>query len=526
MDVLVEAKHVLGVVAPLDRGQALVVRAERAPRELVVILAVAGEVQVDPAPIGVRLEPLPERSRPGDVLRVVVGGLLLRLVLAALLPLGDDEGYYWLWARHLAWAYPDHPPMVAAVVAVSTRMFGDGVFGIRAVNVLVASALPWVTYVAGRRIFNAETGVRAALLAAALPALGLGTLIASPDVPMALFWALSLWTGWEALQRGGRWWAAAGVMIGLALLCKLTSAGLILGLAGAAATGDGRRVLHDRWMYIGVCIVAALFAPVVVWNVQHQWLLAYITLHRESWLLPRSVPVNLASFAVGQVVYYGLLAPILWAACLAALRRAGLAWRYLAWMSLPVFLVMIAAATQARAKPHWPAPGYLAAAIVLGALWPHWVRIRPRLLWGAAAATAGVTVALAIALLLPWSRAQVNMGIGLFDRLADAVARQAAVHPGRTLVMTDRYQAASHIAYRLRERIPVTTFYGAFLVWQRRQEWTGWHAVYVQDDPEHPGVTIEAMCSNVRQVEVVDLAPGRAPGRPIRIFACDDLRFP
>jgi hypothetical protein len=195
-------------------------------------------------------------------------------------------------------------------------------------------------------------------------------------------------------------------------------------------------------------------------------------------------------------------------------------------MSLPVFLVMIAAATEARAKPHWPAPGYLAAVIALGALWPHWVRARPRLLWGTAAVTAGVTATLAVGLLLPWTRAQVAMGIGLFDRLTDAVARQAAAHPGRTVILTDRYQAASHIAYRLRERIPVTTFYGAFLVWQRPEEWTGWHALYVQDDPLHPGLTIDAMCANVRQVEGIDLAPDRAPGRPIKIFACDDVRFP
>ena len=460
------------------------------------------------------------------LIRVVVAGALLRLILAGLLPLGDDEGYYWLWAQHLAWSYPDHPPMVAAVVALSTRIFGDGVFGIRAVNVVVASSLPWVVYLAGRRMFDAGTGARAGLLVAALPALGLGTLIASPDVPMAFLWALSLWTGWEALQRGGRWWAAAGATIGLALLCKLTSAGLLLGLAGAAATGSGRRVLRDRWMYAGVCITAVLFAPVVIWNIQHHWLLVDVTLDRERWLLPRSIPVNLMLYGGGQVLYYGLLAPILWAACLAAMQRAGSAWRYLAWMSVPVFLVMIAAATEARAKPHWPAPGYLAAGIALGALWPHWVRARPRLLWGTAAVTAGVTVTLAVALLFPWSIAQVEMGIGLYDRLAEAVMRQAAAQPGHTVILTDRYQAASHIAYRLRERIPVTMFYGAFLVWQRPQEWTGWHALYVQDDPEHPGLHIEAMCTNIRQVEVVDLAPGRTPGRPIKIFACDDVRFP
>jgi 4-amino-4-deoxy-L-arabinose transferase-like glycosyltransferase len=463
------------------------------------------------------------------LLHVVLAFGVLRLVLAGLLPIGDDEAYYWLWSRHLAWSYPDHPPMVAVVVAASTRLFGDGVFGIRAVNVVLASALPWVVCAAGKRIFDVETGVRAGWIAAALPALGVGTLIASPDVPMAFFWALSLWTGWEALRQGGRWWAAAGATVGLAMLSKLTSAGLILGVAGAALIGGApagaRQILRDRWMYAGAVIAAALFAPVVLWNLEHHWFLAYITTHRERWMAPRFPLLNVASFAGGQVLYYGLLAPLLWAASVWTLRREGPVWRYLAWMSLPVFMLMTVAAAQARTKPHWPAPAYLAAGIALGALWPGWARARSRLVWGAAAVTGTVTVVFGATLLLPWGRAQVGTGIGRYDRLTDAVVRQAAAHPDRTLILTDRYQAASHIAYRVRERIPVTTFYGAFLVWQHPEAWEGWHAVYVKDDPERPSLSPESLCASLRQVDTVDLRPDRPPG-PIKIFACDNVHLP
>ncbi|MFP2908974.1 4-amino-4-deoxy-L-arabinose transferase, partial [Pyxidicoccus sp. 3LFB2] len=28
-----------------------------------------------------------------------------------------DTAYYWQWARHLAWGYYDHPPMVAWLIA-------------------------------------------------------------------------------------------------------------------------------------------------------------------------------------------------------------------------------------------------------------------------------------------------------------------------------------------------------------------------------------------------------------------------
>jgi hypothetical protein len=38
---------------------------------------------------------------------------LLRLAIAAWVPLAPDETYYWVWSRALAPGYPDHPPMVA-----------------------------------------------------------------------------------------------------------------------------------------------------------------------------------------------------------------------------------------------------------------------------------------------------------------------------------------------------------------------------------------------------------------------------
>ena len=42
--------------------------------------------------------------------------ILLRGVMAGLLPLSADEAYYWLWSLHPAWGYFDHPPMIAWLI--------------------------------------------------------------------------------------------------------------------------------------------------------------------------------------------------------------------------------------------------------------------------------------------------------------------------------------------------------------------------------------------------------------------------
>ena len=45
--------------------------------------------------------------------------------MAALLPLSADEAYYWLWSKHLAAGYFDHPPAIALLIRAGTMLFGD-----------------------------------------------------------------------------------------------------------------------------------------------------------------------------------------------------------------------------------------------------------------------------------------------------------------------------------------------------------------------------------------------------------------
>ncbi len=56
----------------------------------------------------------------------------LRLIAGAILPLSSDEAYYWLWSRHLAAGYYDHPPAIAFLIRAGTTLFGDTSLGVRA----------------------------------------------------------------------------------------------------------------------------------------------------------------------------------------------------------------------------------------------------------------------------------------------------------------------------------------------------------------------------------------------------------
>src|SRR6202035_2464844 len=73
----------------------------------------------------------------------------LRLFAAAWTPITFDEAYYWMWSKHLAGAYYDHPPMVAVVIRLGTMILGDTELGVRLASILLALPMSFAVYRAG-----------------------------------------------------------------------------------------------------------------------------------------------------------------------------------------------------------------------------------------------------------------------------------------------------------------------------------------------------------------------------------------
>src|SRR3984885_7617946 len=82
-------------------------------------------------------------------LAAIAGLILLRFVAGAVLPLSADEAYYWLWSKHLAAGYYDHPPAIAFLIRAGTLVFGDTAFGVRVVPLLLSIAASWFVWRTG-----------------------------------------------------------------------------------------------------------------------------------------------------------------------------------------------------------------------------------------------------------------------------------------------------------------------------------------------------------------------------------------
>src|ERR1700726_4309217 len=297
----------------------------------------------------------------------VLALVALRLVGATWTPLTFDEAYYWMWSKHLAPGYYDHPPMVALVIRPGTMIAGDTELGVRLVSILLALPMSWAVYRAaaimfgGRRLaFTATLLLNVTLMAA------VGTLIVTPDSPLLAAASFVLFFLAKVLETGrGAWWLAVGAAVGAALLSKYTS--LFFGpaiLIWLVIVPKLRRWLISTWPYLGGLVALAVFSPVILWNADHHWVSFIKQFGRAR--IEDFKPAFIAELIPTQVAFATPLVFILGAMGLYALlkRRAGASaartlinatfWTivvYFIWHSL-----------HARVEANWFAPVYPAFA--------------------------------------------------------------------------------------------------------------------------------------------------------------------
>jgi 4-amino-4-deoxy-L-arabinose transferase-like glycosyltransferase len=219
------------------------------------------------------MSPSESRLVRGTVL-TVLALVLLRLVAAACTPLTFDEAYYWMWSKHLAGGYYDHPPMVALVIRLGTMIAGDTEFGVRLVSVLLALPMSFAVYRSAEILFGGRRlAMTATILLNATMMAAVGTLIVTPDAPLLVASAFVLFYLAKVLETGrGLWWLMVGAAVGVALLSKYTA--LFFGpaiLIWLIAVPKLRRWLISPWPFLGGIVSLAMFSPVLLWNADHQW---------------------------------------------------------------------------------------------------------------------------------------------------------------------------------------------------------------------------------------------------------------
>jgi 4-amino-4-deoxy-L-arabinose transferase-like glycosyltransferase len=198
----------------------------------------------------------------------------MRVVHASLVDLRTDEAYYWTWSKESVLSFLDHPPMIAWFIRFGTAIFGDTNFGVRFAGLVAMLVTQLLLADIVRRVTHDLRAVMIALLMMEA-ALYYGLLMAkvSPDIALIPFLTAMVWALVRLAESDdARWWLAAGVFAGLALLSKFTAALMLPAVAAFMLVPRWRaRWLHSLYPWAAALIAFALFLPVVIWNLQHDW---------------------------------------------------------------------------------------------------------------------------------------------------------------------------------------------------------------------------------------------------------------
>lgn len=297
----------------------------------------------------------------------------IHVILATrLLPFGD-EAWYWQESRALDWSFSDIPAATALLIRAGETLFGHGLFGMRAMFLLLGALIPVVVMRMSARLFGETAGAWSGLLAVAMPLVGVMGIFALPDVPLTFCTIVAL-DRLEAASRTNRTgvWVAVGLALAGAWLSHYRAAILMAaGFCFLCATPRGRAMWSNPKLWLALAIMLIGAVPLAVFNMQHDWVaLHFQVVDRNPWSFHGDAlaqPIEQA--IICTPLFYVLL---LWTAILCAVRmREGAPWDLLAVCSiLPILMFFFLGlyADDTRFRVHWPIPGYLPLLVAVPSL--------------------------------------------------------------------------------------------------------------------------------------------------------------
>jgi hypothetical protein len=204
-----------------------------------------------------------------------VAGLLTALLIALSGRYGyhRDELYFIESGRHLAWGYPDQPPLVPLIARLMTDLAPGSLVLLRLPSAIAGGSLVLLTGLLTRELGGRRAAqlLAAALIAVAPVVIGASHLLSTTtfDLPA---WALLGLILLRILRTGNnRLWPAGGVVAGVALLDTDLVAFLIVAAVVGLAVAGPRATFRSGWFYAGGAIAVFLWSPYLAWQSSHGW---------------------------------------------------------------------------------------------------------------------------------------------------------------------------------------------------------------------------------------------------------------
>jgi 4-amino-4-deoxy-L-arabinose transferase-like glycosyltransferase len=196
--------------------------------------------------------------------------LIAALIVSGVIGLGPDEAQYWTWSRELDLGYYSKPPGIAWQIWAGTQLFGNTELGVRFFSLVFSFLSSLAIYFLARSCRLKEwTAFWAAICFAFSPLGILGSLLATTDGGLVLFWTLACIEIAAALSEGRALnYYLFGFLIACGALFKWPIYLLWVFVVLAAVVYPH---LRTRALFVGMAVSLFGLLPSIVWNVQHDF---------------------------------------------------------------------------------------------------------------------------------------------------------------------------------------------------------------------------------------------------------------
>jgi 4-amino-4-deoxy-L-arabinose transferase-like glycosyltransferase len=279
----------------------------------------------------------------------------LNLATSFTYPIFRDELYYLACADHLDWGYVDHPPLSVALLWLVRATLGDSVLALRLLPAVTGGLLVLLGARIARELGGGRSAAGLAAVAVAIAPQYLGLAgIYSMNVYNLVAWACLAWILVRLVKTDDpRLWLPLGAVAGLGLLNKVSVLFFLAGLGVAVLATPLRRHLRTPWPWVGGGLALLLFAPHLLWQIQHGWPTLEFIRNAQARKIAAISPL---SFLGAQVLEIHPLNLPLWLGGLAAL-LAGRELRRFRALGI-VYLTALALMVVQKSKPYYLGAAY------------------------------------------------------------------------------------------------------------------------------------------------------------------------
>jgi 4-amino-4-deoxy-L-arabinose transferase-like glycosyltransferase len=303
------------------------------------------------------LNSLDRNSRgPTIVMAIAAADLVFHLLIANRYGIFRDELYYLACSEHLGAGYVDQPPAIAFIAWIARHVFGESLIGLRFLPAVAGAATVWLTGKLARELGGGGFAQALAALATfATPVFLLMNHWLTMNAFEPLIWLACAWCIVRAIDRDEpRSWLWFGVLIGVGMETKYSTAFFALAVAAGVLFTRQRRFLASKWIWIGALCSLLIFLPNLVWLVRHNF--PFLELMHNIRSSHRDVVRGPVAFVIDQAMMMNPILFPLWIGGFGwlCLSGQGSRFRILGW----IYGLLLVAFIVLKGKNYYLAPAY------------------------------------------------------------------------------------------------------------------------------------------------------------------------